>query len=68
MNKINEDKILKAEREMIGELRKKIYGDSNAGPDYPFSKRSCVFCGIESELQEYKNYYICEDCLTDIKN
>lgn len=37
MNKNNGDEILKAEREMIRKLRKRIYGDSDAGPKYPFS-------------------------------
>lgn len=68
MNKKNEDKILNAEMEMIRELRKRIYGDSDAGPEYLLADNNCIFCGAESELQKYKNSYICEDCLSDIKN
>ncbi|PTW01289.1 hypothetical protein C8C76_10567 [Halanaerobium saccharolyticum] len=68
MNKENEEKIIKAEAEMIRELRKRIYGKSDAGPDYPYSEQSCIFCGAESELKEYKNSYICRKCLADIKN
>jgi len=66
--KKNEDKIMNAEMEMIKELRKRIYGDSDAGPEYPFSDHKCIFCGDESDLQSYKDSYICEDCLSDIKN
>lgn len=67
MNNNEEEKRLKAEMEMIKDLREKIYGDSEAGPEYPFSDNHCIFCGAESELQEYKNSYICRDCLSDIK-
>ncbi|MFN2340613.1 MAG: hypothetical protein ABR547_05025 [Halanaerobium sp.] len=66
-NKKNEDKILNAEIKMIRELRKRIYGASDSGPEHPFSDKNCIFCGAESELQEYKNSYICNDCLKDIK-
>lgn len=68
MNDNGEDKRHNAEREMIINLRKKIYGDSNAGPEYPFADKHCIFCGSKSELQEYKNSYICSSCLMDIKD
>ena len=68
MNENDEDKLFNAEVEMIRELRKRIYGDSNGGPEYPDSDNNCIFCGSDSELQKYKNSYICEDCLSDIKN
>jgi len=68
MNKNKDHKMLSAEKEMIRELRKKIYGNSQAGPEYVFSDKHCIFCGSESELQEYKNSYICSKCLNDIKD
>ncbi len=67
MDNNREDTRMNAEIEMIKELRKKIYGDCDAGPKYPFSDNHCIFCGSESELQEYKNSYICSNCLSDIK-
>lgn len=68
MSDNNQDKTVNGEVKMIRDLRKRIYGESDAGPDYPFSDRQCIFCGSESELVLYKNSYICKDCLEDIKN
>lgn len=68
MSKKNEDKKLNAEKEMIRDLRKRIYGESDAGPEYPFSDKNCVFCGSKSDLEIYKDSYICQECLEDISN
>lgn len=59
---------LNPEKEMIRNLRKRIYGKSDAGPKLPFSDRYCVFCGSNSELKQYKDSYICEECLSGIFN
>jgi len=66
MSNKNEDKKLNAEKEMIRDLRKRIYGESDAGPEYPYSDKYCVFCGSKSDLQTYKESYICQECLEDI--
>jgi hypothetical protein len=68
MDKENREKIRRAEAEMISDLRKRIYGDSDAGPKYSYSQQNCIFCGAESELQKYKDSYICKNCLADIEN
>ena len=52
--------MLNAEKEMIRDLRKRIYGKSDAGPEYSFSDWQCIFCEAKLDLQKYKNFYICQ--------
>ncbi len=68
MSEKKKDKMVNGEIKMIRDLRQRIYGDIDAGPDYPFSEHNCIFCGAKNDLLRYKNSYVCEDCLEDIKN
>ena len=29
-------------------------------------QRSCIFCGSDEELSEFKEKYICKECLSDV--
>lgn len=55
------------ENMMIKDLRKKLYGDENAGPVEPLkNEKICIFCGSYNDLLEFKGTYICKKCLQDI--
>lgn len=64
----NEEKEINGEVKMIRDLRKRIYGESDAGPEFPISDHHCIFCAAKENLISYKDSYICEDCLKDIKS
>ncbi|ADO76790.1 hypothetical protein [Halanaerobium praevalens] len=68
MNRKNKNSDLSPEKEMIRDLRKRIYGQSDAGPELPVSDKNCVFCGSKSDLKKYKDSYICNECLNGILN
>ncbi|MGM0498657.1 MAG: hypothetical protein ACQERL_00435 [Bacillota bacterium] len=59
---------LNAEMEMIRDLRKRIYGNDQARSNYSSADHQCVFCGAESNLNTYKNNYICQECLSDLRD
>lgn len=61
------DESLNAEMEMIRDLRKRVYGDDQADSNYNNPAHQCVFCGSESNLNRYKNNYICQDCISDLR-
>lgn len=64
----NKDKKLSAEMEMIKDLRKRVYGNSEVDEVNKVTADRCVFCGSEFKLHTYKNNFICHDCFLDIKN
>jgi hypothetical protein len=59
---------LNAEMEMIRDLRKRIYGNDQARSNYSSTDHQCVFCGSKSNLNTYKNKYICQECISDLRN
>jgi len=59
---------LNAEMEMIKDLRKRIYGDDEASSNHSSADHQCVFCGAKSNLNTYKDNYICQECLSDLRD
>ncbi len=62
------DESLNAEMEMIKDLRKRVYGNNGTNFNYSSADQECVFCGAESNLNTYKNNYICQKCLLDLRD
>lgn len=62
------DESVNAEMEMIRDLRKRIYGNDQARPNKSSVVHECVFCGAKSNLNKYKNNYICQECLLDLRD
>jgi len=58
---------INAEMEMIKDLRKRIYGDSDSSFKNKYSNHQCIFCGSENNLHLYKKKYICHTCLSDLR-
>lgn len=64
----NEKQEINGEVKMIRDLRKRIYGGKDAGPEFPISNQHCIFCAAKENLILYKGFYVCEKCLHDIKS
>ena len=45
-----------------------IYVDEKGNIVLKKFQPSCVFCGSEEEVDEYKGKYICQNCLVELKN
>ncbi|WP_089859522.1 hypothetical protein [Halanaerobium salsuginis] len=59
---------LNAELAMIRELKERIYGKQDLTDSELDSVKKCAFCDGTKELILYKNNYICQECLTDIRS
>lgn len=63
----NKGENVNAEMEMIKDLRKRVYGDDETSSKNSYSNNQCVFCGSDNDLHTYKNEYICDTCLSDLR-